>query len=321
MFETIFVTFLAGPWSSPWFAGNTLDSAAILLTSGLGAVIAFRGGLFNLGGEGQIYLGGLAASVVLLAAKDARNIFVIMFASLAAAFAAFCAGFLMGAVSGLLKRYTAANELITSFLLSAALTPVADYVIGGPLRAGDTSLLATERFSEKLLLPRLLPPSSLSISIIFALILVLVYSFFMTMTASGYRYRIAGADPAFARYGGIEASRYWTLGMGFSGGLFALAGFFMVAGSYGLCHTGFPGGIGWSAIAVALIASRLSGRHYRREGAALAVAALFFAYIKAGSDAILILTGAAIESTVLIQALILFVVTCRWFRWKKRKRP
>ncbi|MDR1373619.1 MAG: ABC transporter permease, partial [Treponema sp.] len=60
-------SFFVGPWVSSWFLGNTLDSIALLLTASLGALASFRGGTFNLGGEGQIYLGGLAASTVLLA--------------------------------------------------------------------------------------------------------------------------------------------------------------------------------------------------------------------------------------------------------------
>ncbi|GHU60506.1 hypothetical protein FACS189444_7140 [Spirochaetia bacterium] len=132
--------FFIGPWGSPWFLGNTLDSIALLLTASLGAVLAFRGGCFNLGGEGQIYIGGLAASVVLLksyapsgAQSFAGNPPAVLLLC-AAALAAILAGGLMGAISGVLKKRLGANELITSFLLSVALTPIADYIITGPLR-------------------------------------------------------------------------------------------------------------------------------------------------------------------------------------------
>ena len=104
--------FFFGPWSSPWFLGNALDGMALLLTASLGAAIAFRGGTFNLGGEGQIYLGGLSASVVLLSSASAPlpvnapfSVVLLCFAALAA----MITGGLMGGFSGLLKKRLGMN--------------------------------------------------------------------------------------------------------------------------------------------------------------------------------------------------------------------
>ena len=201
----ILVTFFSGPWSSPWFAGGTLDQAALLLTAALGAAVCFRAGLFNLGGEGQIYCGAVAAAAVLLAAGKISNPLPAAFISCGAALSAVVTGALLGAVSGVLKKKAGADELITSFLLAAALTPAADFLVGRVMRGKTTSLLATDRFNPLLLLPRILPPSTLTISIFLSLFLCAIYAVFFIATTSGYRYRIAGADAAFARYGGIEA--------------------------------------------------------------------------------------------------------------------
>jgi simple sugar transport system permease protein len=289
------------PWSSVWFAGNTLDSIALLLTASLGFAIAFRGGCFNLGGEGQIYIGGIAAAAVLLSGDGTGKGGVLL---IAAAFCAAAAGGFMGTLSGILKRRFGADELITSFLLSASLIPLGDYLIAGPLRDPAGNLLASPRFEHSRRLIRLLPPSSLSLSLIFALLLLFAGWVFINKTSWGYRFSIAGADPGFARFGGITPERCWVPALGVSGALGGLAGFFAVAGTYGLCHLGFPGGLGWNAAAAALIA--------RNRPLALIPAALIFGWLKAGSDAALLSRGLKLETTAFIQAAVLLLATVRF---------
>jgi simple sugar transport system permease protein len=289
------------PWSSAWFAGNTLDSIALLLTASLGFVIAFRGGCFNLGGEGQIYIGGIAASAVLLWGEGTGKDGVLV---IAAACCAAAAGGSMGALSGVLKKRFGADELITSFLLSASLIPLGDYLIAGPLRDPSGNLLASPRFAPSRRLIRLLPPSSLSVSLIFALLLLFAGWVFINKTSWGYRFRIAGADPGFARFGGIVPERCWIPALGVSGALGGLAGFFAVAGTYGLCHLGFSGGLGWNAAAAALIAGN--------RPLALIPAALIFGWLKAGSDTVLLSQGLRLETTAFIQAAVLLLATVRF---------
>ena len=302
--------FFLGPWSSPWFLGNTLDGIALLLTASLGAAIAFRGGTFNLGGEGQIYLGGLAASMILLTGQNSLSAPILL---CFAACTAMLTGALMGGFSGVLKKKVGMNELISSFLLSSALIPVADFLIKGPWRDSTGNLLALPAFSNNLVLLRLLPPSNLSMSFIFALLLIFTGHVFISRTFRGYLLRISGADPAFARFGGIDPEKAWIPAMAVSGALSALAGFFAVAGTYGRCHAGFSGGLGWSAIAVALIAGN--------KPLALLPAALVYGWLKSGSDSALLAAGLNLETSSFIQAAILLFATARFVipAMKKRK--
>ncbi|MFP3091184.1 ABC transporter permease [Treponema sp. TIM-1] len=308
--------FFIGPWASPWFLGNTLDYISLLLTAALGIALAFRGGCFNLGGEGQIYLGGLAAALVLLSGGAGESPVAPGYAAAfgllcLAALAALTTGGIMGAISGVLKRRFHTSELITSFLLSAALTPLGDYLISGPLRDPQGNLLATPPFLPRRLLLRFLPPSNLSVSFAFALILVIGGYLFIYKTAPGYRFRIAGAAPDFARYGGIRPESYWTPALIVSGALSGLTGFFAVAGTYGRCHLGFPGGLGWNAIAVALIA--------RNNPLALFPAALIYGWLKAGSDSALLASELNFETVAFIQATVLLLATVHFagslLRW------
>jgi simple sugar transport system permease protein len=291
--------FFLGPWSSKWFLGNTLDSAALLLTASLGAAVSFKGGCFNLGGEGQIYLGGCAAAAVLLAPIFGG---VPGWAALfLAGFAALAAGAAMGYVSGFLRRAAGANELITSFLLSAALIPAGDFLIAGPLKAKAGNLLASEAFAASRLLPKIFPPSALSISAIIILFLAMANHFFLHNTASGYRFRIAGAAPSLARFGGIDAEKRFIPAMAVSGALSGLCGFFAAAGTYGMAYAGFSGGTGWTAIAAALIAGN--------EPLALVPVCVFLSALKAGSDAALLQAGFSFETAAFIQAAVLLLAS------------
>jgi len=303
------VAFFTGPWSSRWFFGNTLDGMALLLTASLGAAMAFRGGTFNLGGEGQIYLGGLGASMILLLGQgnieQGRPIPASMLL-LSAAVSAMLIGGLMGGFSGILKKRYGMNELITSFLFSSALIPLADYLIKGPWRDPQGNLLALPAFSKDLVLVRLLSPSNLSVSFVFALLLVICGHIFINKTYRGYQFRISGIDPAFARFGGIDPAKAWVPAMAVSGALSALAGFFAVSGSYGRCHAGFSGGLGWNAIAVALIAGN--------RPLALLPAALIYGWLKSGSDYAMLTSGLNLETSSIIQAAVLLLATVRWYR-------
>jgi simple sugar transport system permease protein len=290
-------SFFMGPWDGIWSTGNTLDGICLLLTAALGSAMAFQAGCFNLGGEGQIYAGGLAAALMLLRLPP------VGFSLCIAAFIAIAAGGCMGFISGFLKKYAAANEIITSFLLSGTLSPVADYLIAGPFRDPAGSLLATRAVP---LLPRILPPSNLSISFIFALLLIIVGHFFVNNTVFGYRLKIAGSAPSFAHYAGIETSHYWLPSMAASGALSGLAGFFAVSGTYGRCHVGFSGGLGWDAIAVALIA--------RNRPVFLIPAAFVYGALDKGANSAMLTTGFQFETSAFIQAAVLLFATLNLFQ-------
>ncbi|MDR2209949.1 MAG: ABC transporter permease [Spirochaetaceae bacterium] len=287
--------FFYGPWSNPWFLGNTLDSMTLLLMASLGAAAAFRGGCFNLGGEGQIYLGGCAAAAILLSGGSISGPAMLSLGALGAA----GAGGVMGGLSGLLRKRIGANELITSFLAGAALMPLGDYVISGVLRDSGGNLLATGKIDPSRLLPRILPPSALSISIIIVLGCMVLLHLLIHGTALGYRFQISGAAPDLARFSGINAEKRFIPAMAGSGIIAGLTGFFAVAGTYGMCYQGFPAGLGWNAIAVALIAGS--------EPLFILPVAFIFNAIKTGADTAMLQAGFGFETAAFIQAAVLLL--------------
>ncbi len=296
--------FLSGPWSNRFALGNFLSRAALLCITGAGVVIAFRAGTFNLGGEGQTYLGALVASVVITGVNPVvYRGFVPVFLAVAAAVGA---GALLAGLSGWLRHRTGADELITSFLLSAAAIPVVDYLISGPLKDPGSNLLATPMIPEAFRLTRILPPSALNITFIWALLVVLVLWFLLNWTLFGYELRITGYNRDLARFSGIPLGIYTTVPMALSGALHGLAGAALVLGVHHRSIQGFSGGLGWNGIAVALIA--------RNSPALVIPAALFFALLDAGSRAAVVHSQATWELGSLIQGVVFLFVTARLLR-------
>jgi simple sugar transport system permease protein len=294
-----------------WFIGNALDAAAVLITASLGAFVAFEMRLFNFGGEGQIYAGGIAASAVILffqphAADLPAGIQTLVLG--AACLAGIVTGGMLGAVSGLLKKHFNANELLTTFLLSASLIPVCDSLVTNVFRDKSGSLLASEKFAPLLALPRILPPSNLSLSLVWALLLVIVFCIYLNNTGAGYRYFVAGNAPDFARYGGIKPEAYTVPTLALSGALYGLAGFFFCAGTAGRLHSGFSGGIGWDAIAIALLA--------RKKPLLLIPAGLLFCFLLSAADSALLLRGLKLETKLFIEALALFIAAALHIKGK-----
>jgi simple sugar transport system permease protein len=221
-----------------------------------------------------------------------------------AAAAAVLTGLSMGGICALLKRCTGANEMITSFLLSAAVSPVCDYLIVGVMRDTSGSLLATPRFAS--VLPHILPPSALSLSAPLVLLLFAASRLYLYATGAGYRFRVAGSEPSFAVYGGISHETYWTGAMGASGAFAGLDGFFFAAGTDGLCYQGFSGGLGWSGLTAALIAGKSSF--------SLLPVALVYSSLSEGLDKTLEAAGISLDAAVLVEGAVLLFATVQLTR-------
>jgi len=295
-----------------YFIGNTLSLTGLLIIAGLASAISFRAGLFNLGIEGGVYAGGIAGGAFLLkfALSGGGGPFSVLLLCASFVAAMLCGAFL-GLICGALKRFCGANELITTFLLSLALNPALDYIVSEVLRDKNGSLLASPPLPKGFLLPKLLPPSDLSLALIIALFLPVIAYIIINKTALGFRFNLAGRSEQFARYGGIEAANYWIPALCISGALSALAGIFAVTGVYGAVHQGFSGGLGWGGIAVALIA--------RNRSLAIIPAALFYALLKSITENILLLYGMSFDITQLIEAIVLGLATVQFFKGRSNK--
>lgn len=291
--------FFLGPFKNAYYFGNMLSSASVLAVAGLAAALAFGSRNFNLGGEGQVYLGAIASVFVCLSLPEAAPALVLPLA----AFAAMAAGGSMGAISGALKRRLEVDELISSFLLSSALVFAGDFLVTGPLQDPASNFQTTAEIPAAFRLARIYPPSSLSTAAIVALAAVAVAAFFLARTRPGFELKLTGRNPDFARYVGIDTGAYATAPMAASGALYGLAGALMVLGTYYKAMKGFSAGMGWSGIAVALLAAS--------RPAAVIPAALFFAYLQAGAKAVMVGADVTSEIADIVQSVVFFLVTAK----------
>jgi ABC-type uncharacterized transport system permease subunit len=290
--------FFLEPFSNRYFLGNYLADAVPLMIAGLGVLIAFRSKNFNLGGEGQLYAGALAAGLIALRVPAGTAPVVVW---IWVAVAGALTGAAIGALSGLLKAFWRVSEMISSFLISAIVINVSDFFITGPLQDPASNFQTTRQIVPQFLLPRILAPSKLDVSLGLAIVLILVFMVVAKRTRVGFELRICGENEEFARYCGIPVAAYQVAAMAVSGGLYGLAGALLVIGPQGRVMRGFSSGLGWSAISVALLA--------QGNEAGVVPAALFIAFLSTGSDHVMMGSGVPSEIISILQAVAMCFIT------------
>jgi general nucleoside transport system permease protein len=227
---------------------DTLVSATALLFPALGIALAFRAGLFNIGAEGQLVLGGLAAGIIGVFVPGPPVVSIV-----ATLLAGAIAGGLWGGIAGFLKARFGANEVIATLMLNVVAALLATYVVDGPLHfatanEGETPLLAKTAW-----LPTIVPDTRLTISIIIALLLALALRFVFSRTIFGFELRAAGEAPEAARRAGVDLRSIALQAMTYSGAIAGLGGATLVTGVLHRFNTGLSPGYGFVAIAVALV--------------------------------------------------------------------
>lgn len=228
---------------------ETLVRTVPLALAGIGISIAFRAGVFNVGAEGQLFVGGMVAAWIGVAFPDLPG--AILLPSMIVA--AFAAGALWSAVAGWLKLRFRANELITTIMLNYIAIFLVAYLLHGPLQDPDSPLGQTALLPHDAWLPALLAKTRLHAGLVLVIAAVLVSHMFLWRTVWGFRLRVVGFNPWAALNAGIESPRVVMIAFLLSGGLAGLAGFAEVAGVQHRMIEGLSPGYGYTAIIVALL--------------------------------------------------------------------
>ena len=249
---------------------ETLVSATALLFPALGVALAFRAGLFNIGAEGQLVLGGLAAGVagVLVPAPPFLSIIATLLAGAVA-------GGLWGGIAGFFKSRFGANEVIATLMLNVIAGLLATYAVDGPLHFASANEGETPLLAKTAWLPAIVPDTRLTISILIALLLALALGFAFNRTIFGFELRAAGGAPEAARRAGVDLRRVALQAMTYSGAIAGLGGATLVTGVLHRFNTGLSPGYGFVAIAVALVGNL--------EPVWIAVAAFAFGILQNGA--------------------------------------
>jgi simple sugar transport system permease protein len=291
--------FTAGFFESYSFS-DTLVKATPLILAGLGVAIAFRMRLWNIGAEGQLYLGAWATTGVALFWLPPETPKPLMLAVMTVA--GFVAGALWGAIPGLLKAKLGVNEIISSLMLSYVAIYFVYFFVYGSWAAGGFGLTAP--FPRTAWFPRLLDyretfpflgGQTAHIGILYALIAAVILYVIFKYSKWGYELKVIGDNPQAARYAGMNLTRTIILTMIISGGLAGLAGMSELAGAVHRLQDGFSPGYGFTAIIVAWLG--------RLNPLAIIVVGYLFGGLLVGGDAI---QPAGIP--LMIQGIILFCV-------------
>lgn len=294
--------------------GYALFYATPLVFTGLSVAWAFKAGLFNIGAEGQMALGGLTMAVVGILLPGLAWPVAIPLALIVS----FFVGGLWGGLAGWLKAKRGCHEVLTTILLNFIAYGLVSFFILNVFDNPDSQVPETAEVGagyRLAALPWLGGSSPLSTSLFFAVAAALVFGFVFRRTKLGFIQRMTGGAPEVARRAGVDTDREVVKAMFVAGGIAALAGMGIVLGFAHKTREGFTGGLGFVGIAVALL-----GRNSAI--GILCAAVLFGALTKGALDLDLDTDKVTRDLSVVIQALIVLAVASQkglmdlilWFR-------
>ena len=276
--------------------GRTLVNTTPLIFTGLAVAVAFRAGLFNIGGEGQFFMGAMAAAWlgVSLGFLGPGAIPIVLIA---------CgiAGFLWGAIPGALKAYFGAHEVITTIMLNFIAIFLTSYITRVPLDR-EGVLPGTEPIPESAGIPILGAGLGLANYGIFLALLAAVAAYLLLWrTKTGFELRAVGLSPGAANYAGIGIGRNTVLALAIGGVFAGLGGGIEVMGVYGNMDLPFVRNVGFNGIGVALLG--------RNHPVGVVLGALIFGALASGGQQMQFDTQVPLDLTSVLTAVILLFVT------------
>ena len=230
--------------------GEVLIRMIPLLIVALGISVSSRSGIINIGAEGQMYMGIIAATALATNCASLPKIILVPLCIIAGGIA----GGIYGFIPGWLKAKLEVSELLSTVMLNYVATQFFNFCIRVPLLdpSEKSGTPMSRRVLENATLSRLFRGSALHQGIFLAIILVVVIYVLLFKTTWGYKMRAAGASQRAARYGGINVSRYLIISMVISGACAGMAGAVELMGVQGRAVAGMTGGYGFSGVVVAL---------------------------------------------------------------------
>ena len=309
---------LEGAFGSPNAMAETLVKATPLLLVGLGICIAFRGNVINIGGEGQMIIGAIFATILGLAFTGLRGWLMIPLAMLMG----FVGGAFWGAIPGFLKAYFNVNEILSTIMMNAIAVQIMNFLLRGPMIDPAQLELAskipqTARLLEAFRLPRL-APTRLHLGFLFAVILAFLVYIFLWKTTLGYRIRAVGQSHHAARYAGINVKKNIVLALLLSGAFAGLAGAIQVYGvNYRMITdgsaSGFTGSAGFNGIVAALFG--------QLHPIGTIPASIFFGALLVGANKMQrVMQVPSALITTLNGLVVIFVVSSEYFQRRRQKQ-
>jgi len=278
---------------------ETLVRAIPLTLAGVGVSIAFRSGTFNVGAEGQLFLGGMASAWVGLLFTNLPGPILVALMIVAG----MLAGALWAGIAGFLKIALHANEFINTIMMNYIAIFFVSYLLNGPLKDPEFPMAQTAAIPAQAKLFRLIPGTRLHAGFIIAVIVVALAYFLLWHTTWGFQLRVTGKNLLAARSAGINVKWVILSSLMASGALAGLAGYAEVAGVQLRMIENLSPGYGYTAIVVALLGDT--------NPPGVLVAAILFAALSVGASTMESAVGVPSSIVTIIQYLIVLLIMGR----------
>ncbi len=290
-----FQVFILEPFSDSYNIGELMVKAPPLMLCAIGLALCYRANIWNIGAEGQLLIGAVAASAIAInAGEDAGTGYQLLVIA-----AGIVAGMLWAAIPTLLNRLFSTNIILTTIMLNYIGLYVLLWAVHGPLKDPDSfGFPESAMFADSIMLPLLTEDSRASVSIIIAIVLALVSGFILFKSLPGFKLRVYGEDPSAARYAGFNSNKIVWGVMLFAGALAGFAGAAEVTGPIGQLIPSVSPGYGYAAIIVAYLG--------RLNPIGIIFSSLFMGTLYMGSDLAQIELGLPTAVTGLFQGTLLF---------------
>ena len=294
---------IQGSFGSAKALSETAVWATPYIFGGLAVTLAFKGGLFNIGAEGQLALGATISALVGYALPEWLGFDLPLIVHLPlAVLVGMMAGALWAAVVGFLKAYTGAHEVINSIMMNYIALNTVSFLLNGPMKDRDPNnvIARTPLIAEGARIPAIFEGLRIHWGFIFALLVAYLVWWLLNKTTLGFEIRTVGANPDAAKYAGINVKRIVITTMAISGMLAGLAGTIEVTGLNYRHELGFSQGYGFDAIAIALLG--------KSHPLGVVLAAILFAAMRNGATRMQFLTQMPVDLISMLQAFILLFV-------------
>ena len=275
--------------------GNTVEYAMVLFLTGLACAVGARAGIFNVGGEGQLYLGAIVSAYIGVVLNGLSPWIVIPVAALGA----MAAGALYAWIPGVLKVKKKVNEVITTIMMNSIAIYFCAFLTNGPWKTSQPNRVSgTDPLDNVYRFTQLIRGSNLTTAIFASAIIAFLIWYVMSRTATGFEMKLTGHNPRFAKYLGLSVDKLVIGSMVVSGAICGLVGMMEAYGVRGNYQDGISNEYYFDGLLVAMIMG------YRPVG--IIVMSFFFAFLKVGAAGMELNAGVPGELYRIIQSVVIF---------------
>lgn len=301
----IYSALIRGACGSVFAISSSLRWTIPLIFAGVAASIAFKGGVFNMGVEGQMYMGGLAAAIVGITYTNLPGYLLIPFMIAAS----MLVGMIWALPPILAKIYYGSSEVVPCMMLNYIAMYLTDYLVHNVFLASGNrgATIKTDMIAEQGRLAKLIPGSNVTVALLIGLLVVLLFWVMMKKSKFGYEFEMCGINPRFAKYGGVNVNRTRISVILLSGAIAGLGGAMEIMGVRYCFESRFVGDFATNGILSALLGSC--------SPVGTLLGASFMGFLKAGALTVERTTSVSRAVAVVIQCTIICFVSAKSFAY------